>query len=326
MARKWLAEQRGQPSAVAHSRWKVQPSQVPSGHLLGTRASRTWGWLSPKPPSPGQCCVPSGGTRHYSTEDTGVAVPKVRIPSATLPVALRCVRTGAGGLQGCSYPQPGPQLWHPPRHGGTHTQGMGVATPTAKSPRTPPSLCTRTTVPGDTWGAEFRAGSPLPCYHLRPQWRHPPGHSQAAGAWLQRVAAQADGGGPAPAARLRHLAGPVVAPGGGGSARSPVPLPHSWGLGPLPTPPVEEDDVGQLGVGRGEELGGRGDAVQRGARGDTCDGSRVMPCPWCQGSQHPWVPRAPADAERARRLARGWDEDQGEKGALSAHPRRGQPG
>lgn len=120
MARKWPAEQRGQPSAVAHSRWKVQPSQVPSGHLLGTRASRTWGWLSPKPPSPGQCCVPSSGTRHYSTGDTGVAVPKVRIPSATLPVTLRCVRTGAGGLRGCSYPQPGPQLWHPPGHGGTH--------------------------------------------------------------------------------------------------------------------------------------------------------------------------------------------------------------
>lgn len=134
MARKWPAEQRGQPSAVAHSRWKVQPSQVPSGHLLGTRASRTWGWLSPKPPSPGQCCVPSGGTRHYSTEDTGVAVPKVRIPSATLPVALRCVRTGAGGLQGCSYPQPGPQLWHPPGHGGTHT-GYGGGSSHSKVPK-----------------------------------------------------------------------------------------------------------------------------------------------------------------------------------------------
>lgn len=28
-------EQRGHPSAVTHRKWKVQPSQVPSGHLLG---------------------------------------------------------------------------------------------------------------------------------------------------------------------------------------------------------------------------------------------------------------------------------------------------
>lgn len=35
MGRWWKLEQRGHPSAVTHRKWKVHPSQVPSGHLLG---------------------------------------------------------------------------------------------------------------------------------------------------------------------------------------------------------------------------------------------------------------------------------------------------
>lgn len=44
MGRWWELEQRGHPSAVTHRKWKVQPSQVPSGHLLGRDKKRGLGW------------------------------------------------------------------------------------------------------------------------------------------------------------------------------------------------------------------------------------------------------------------------------------------
>lgn len=44
MGRWWELEQRGHPSAVTQRKWKVQPSQVPSGHLLGRDKKKGLGW------------------------------------------------------------------------------------------------------------------------------------------------------------------------------------------------------------------------------------------------------------------------------------------
>lgn len=104
----------------------------------------------------------------------------------------------------------------------------------------------------------------------------PPGDSQSASAEAQGVTAQADGGGPATTAGLCHVVGPARGYGGvrrtvGGLCVGVTP----WHL----LAPEEEDDVRQVRVARGEELLGRHNAVQHGARGDTCGERGMSPVP-----------------------------------------------
>lgn len=78
MGRWWELEQRGHPSAVTHRKWKVQPSQVPSGHLLG-RGKKEGAHVV--------VTLQSGEDRPPQGQDTMAAVfPKWSTPKNYLPM------------------------------------------------------------------------------------------------------------------------------------------------------------------------------------------------------------------------------------------------
>lgn len=221
------------------------------GAFAGDRRGEDVGVAVPKaedprvPPSPRQRrvpgVVPSSGTRRCSVGDTGVAVPRVRTPSATtLPVALRCVGTGAGGASGEGFStgtppavrgcedapvppgHPSPQQWHPPGRS-TEGQGGGGAAPLPLALR-----CVGTGGAGGHLGGgtEGRLPPSMP----------PPGSPAVAPTWAQpgcrclAAAGRSAGGWWWPGPRCTTASPRWTCGGTGGWGVSEVP-------GPPPTPP-----------------------------------------------------------------------------------------
>lgn len=185
-----------------------------------------------------------------------------------------------------------PGVTPPGEHPHTHTTPPPPHPPPPKPPRSPASS-------PPTWG--------------RPGCRCPGAAGRSAGGWRW------------PGRRCRAASRRWTCRGEAGAERGGQRGPCGWvGVPPPghPPSPVEEDDVGQVGVAGGEVLGRGGDAVQRGAGGDACGKSRVAQWPpgWPSGTG---VPRE--GMARMKLKPRGFAPGWGGEGGRRSTPSPGSP-